>query len=88
MDFINRLLGRSTGSANVAKERLQLVLAHDRTDLTPEILERLKDEIVNVISKHIEIDRSRVHVSISRSDRTQRLVADIPLVGTRRAIKD
>lgn len=85
MNLLNRLLGRSPGSANVAKERLQLVLAHDRTDLTPEILEQMKDEIVNVISKHIAIDRGRVQVSISRSERTQRLVADIPLVSARRA---
>ncbi len=84
MDFINRMFGRSTGSANVAKERLQLVLAHDRTDLSPETLELLKDEIVNIISKHIDIDRAHVEVSISRTDRSQRLVANIPLTNTRR----
>ncbi|MBI5305192.1 MAG: cell division topological specificity factor MinE [Chloroflexi bacterium] len=87
MDFFNRILGRSTGSANAAKERLQLVLAHDRTDLSAETLEVLKDEIVNVISKHIAIDRARVEVSITRSERTQRLVANIPLASARRAQK-
>lgn len=84
MDFINRIFGRSSGSANVAKERLQLVLAHDRTDLSPEILDVLKDEIVNVISKHIEIDRANVEVVISRNERSQRLVANIPLLSSRR----
>jgi len=88
MSWLNRLLGRSPGSANVAKERLQLVLAHDRTDLTPEILEQMKDEIVNVISKHIAIDRARVEVAISRTDRTQRLVANIPLTSARHAVKE
>lgn len=84
MDFLNRMLGRNTGSANVAKERLQLVLAHDRADLSPEILDLLKDEIVNVISKHIDIDRANVEVAISRNERSQRLVANIPLLNSRR----
>jgi cell division topological specificity factor len=84
MDFLTRMFGHSPRSANVAKERLHLVLAHDRADISPEILEALKDEIVNAISKHIEIDRANVEVSISRTERSQRLVANIPLASSRR----
>ncbi|MBI4789909.1 MAG: cell division topological specificity factor MinE [Chloroflexi bacterium] len=83
MSFINRLFGRSPDSAHVAKERLQLVLAHDRTSISPETLDLLKDEIISVISKHIEIDRAHVEVSISRGAQGNRLVADIPVVGVR-----
>ena len=85
MEFINRLFGRSPDSAHVAKERLQLVLAHDRTSISPETLNILKDEIISVISKHVEIDRAHVEVSISRSPQGNRLVADIPVVGVRGA---
>ncbi len=74
-------------SANVAKERLQLVLAHDRVNIPPDTLEALKDEIINVISKHIEIDRANVEVSISHSPNGNRLVANIPVQGSRRKTK-
>ena len=46
-------------SARQAKERLKLVLIHDRTDLSPGELEALKDDLIEVISRHIEIDPRR-----------------------------
>ncbi len=83
MNFLDRILGRSPKSADAAKERLQLVLAHDRSDISPETLEILKDEIVNVISKHVEIDLEQVEVTVSRSGAIHRLVANIPVLNTR-----
>ncbi len=83
MDFFKRLFGNSTDSAQIAKERLQLVLAHDRTSISPETLEKLKDEIITVISKHVEIDRAHVDVTVTRSPHGNRLVADIPVLGVR-----
>jgi len=66
-------------SANSAKERLQLVLVHDRTDLTPVQLEALKDELLKAISRYIDIDAEAVQIGLERDGRSQRLVADIPL---------
>jgi cell division topological specificity factor len=66
-------------SAANAKERLQLVLIHDRTDLTPAALEALKDDLIAAISRHIEIDPNAVHINVAHDGREQRLVADIPL---------
>lgn len=66
-------------SAASAKERLQLVLVHDRTDLTSAQLEALKDDLLKVISQHIEIDDESVRIGLERDGRSQRLVADIPL---------
>lgn len=66
-------------SASSAKERLQLVLIHDRTDLTPAELEVLKDDLLKTISRHVEIDPDAVQIGLERDGRTQRLVADIPL---------
>src|SRR5919205_3548001 len=48
MNFFDRLFGRKK-SADSAKERLQLVLVHDRTDLTPAELDTLKDDLINTI---------------------------------------
>jgi cell division topological specificity factor len=66
-------------SAASAKERLQLVLIHDRTDLTPAELEALKDDLLAAISRHIDIDPEAVRIGLERDGRAQRLVADIPL---------
>jgi cell division topological specificity factor len=66
-------------SASSAKERLQLVLVHDRTDLTPAQLESLKDDLIKAISNYIEIDPDAVQIGLERDGREQRLVADIPL---------
>jgi cell division topological specificity factor len=63
-DFIDRLLGRPPASAETAKERLQFVLIHDRTD----------------ISKHVNIDRSAVEINLTQQNRENRLVANIPLL--------
>ncbi len=70
---------RHKQSAESAKERLQLVLIHDRTDLTPAELNELKDELLQVISRHVDIDRDAVQIDLEHDGRAQRLVADIPL---------
>jgi len=78
MNFFERLLGRKN-SANSAKERLQLVLIHDRTDLTPAELDSLKDDLIEVISRHVNIDAQAVQIGMEHDGRSQRLVADIPI---------
>ena len=70
---------RRKRSAESAKERLQLVLVHDRTDLSPAQLEALKDELLTAISRYIDIDPEAVQIGLQRDGRSQRLVADIPL---------
>ncbi len=83
MGFLDRIFGRPSPSAEVAKERLQFVLAHDRSDISPQTLDVLKDEIITVISKHVEVDREHVEVSITRVGNTSRLVANIPVIESR-----
>lgn len=82
--FLDRLLGRETRSAHQAKERMKLVLIHDRTDLSPGSMEKLKDELIEVISRYIEIDPKAVRIDMTQEGREQRLIADIPLRTTRR----
>ena len=82
--FLDRLLGRDSGSANHAKERMKLVLIHDRTDLSPKQMAILKDELIQVISRHIEIDPAAVNIQMAHEGREQRLIADIPLAQARR----
>ncbi len=83
MSFFKKITGKKK-SAQSAKERLQLVLTHDRTDMAPAALEALKDELLEVISRHIEIDPDAVHIDIAREGREQRLIADVPLKAKQR----
>ena len=87
--FIDRILGRDKRSAKQAKERLKLVLIHDRTDLNPGTLDNLKDELIDVISRHVDIDPSAVQIKMTQDGRQQRLIANIPLnpAGRRRSRK-
>ena len=78
MSFFDRLFGKKKSAEN-AKERLQLVLIHDRTDLTPAELDSLKDDLIATISRHVEIDAQSVQIGVEHDGRSQRLVADIPL---------
>ena len=80
-NFLERLFGRGTASsANAAKERLQLVLIHDRTDISQAVMDQIKDEIIAVISKHVSIDRTGVDVNLSQTNRQNKLIVNIPLL--------
>ena len=78
-DFIQRLLGRQKPSGTMAKERLQLVLAHDRSDLNPELLEQMRREILEVVQRYVEIDIEEGDVSLETEDRVTALVANLPI---------
>jgi len=78
MSFFDRLFGKKA-SADSAKERLQLVLIHDRTDLTPAELDALRDDLIATISRHVEIDVQAMQIGVEHDGRSQRLVADIPI---------
>ena len=77
--------GRSNKqSANEPKERLKLVLIHDRTDLSQEELTIMKNELLAVISRHVEIEPDEVRISMRQEGREQKLTADIPLKASQR----
>ena len=80
----DRIIGKDRKSAHQAKERLKLVLIHDRTDLSPATLDTLKDELITVISRHVSIDPNAVRIEMSQEGREQRLIADIPLRAVQR----
>ena len=85
MNKIKSFFQRSAqpSSREEAKQRLQLVLVHDRYQIAPGMLELIKDEIITVISQHLDIDRNNVQVNFSEGERESRLVADIPLLSKR-----
>ena len=71
-------------SKDVAKDRLKLLLISDRANCTPEVMEMIKDDIVKVISKYMEIDAKAMEIQIlkTRSDKGKMpaLYANIPII--------
>lgn len=71
-------------SKEQAKERLRLVLVHDRVGVAPDrLLPMLKDDLIAVISKYMEIDEAGLDVTFSQDDSQMALVASIPVRGVR-----
>lgn len=80
MSLFENIFGRRANnnhSSQVAKERLQLALVADRVKISPELLETVKEEIIAVISKHFDIDRDAMEVTLG--EQHDRLYCDIPM---------
>ncbi|HNS40283.1 MAG TPA: cell division topological specificity factor MinE, partial [Promineifilum sp.] len=67
MSWLDRLLGKNETSSQMAKQRLQMVLTYDRSDLPPGLLEVIKDDIIQVIAKHTAIDTDKVVVHLEQN---------------------
>ena len=85
MDFLKKIFGGSNeGSGQRAKDRLKIVLIHDRTDISPQLLDNLRDEIVTVLTKYMEIDRDKIEIDLDRDEKAVALVANIPVIKIKR----
>lgn len=86
LDFLSRMFGKETvSSKNVAKERLRLVLVHDRANVSPQLLQALKSDLIEVISKYMEIDEKSLEVNLDSNDTQVALVANIPVKKMKRS---
>ena len=82
MSFLNRLLGyKQSNSKETAKNRLQVILVHDRVDLSPGKIEALKSELADVISKYVAVDFERIDITLTDSNRESHLIANVPITG-------
>jgi cell division topological specificity factor len=83
-ETLRRFFGGAPPSAATAKERLRLVLMTDHLALGPEIVEAMKRDLVDVISRHVEVDRERIEVTFERQDRALAMLANIPILSVNR----
>lgn len=82
MSLLSMLIGEKKKSATVAKERLQIILAHERSSsrpTTPDYLPALQRELVAVISKYIKINTDDIKVQLERQDDLEVLEVKIEL---------
>lgn len=85
MDFFNRIFGRESGtSKNIAKERLKLVLVHDRASVSPQLVQSLKADLIAVISKYMDIDEDSLEVNLENYENQVALIANIPVKSLKR----
>ena len=71
--------GYGQQSKNAAKERLKLALTYDRGDLAQGTIEQLRDEIIQVIARHLTINVDEIDINFDRTTEEDRLIASIPL---------
>lgn len=86
MDLFKIFKKDKKDSKNTAKERLKLVLVHDRSDMSPKFLEMVEGDIIRVIKEYAEIDEKELDIKLTRMRRESdnmpmsALVANIPII--------
>ncbi|MBQ7496337.1 MAG: cell division topological specificity factor MinE [Selenomonas sp.] len=79
MEALMKIFGKKEPSGKVARNRLKVVLVHDRINISPEIMENMRNDIVKVISRYVDIDMNAMEMSLANDDESVALVANIPV---------
>ena len=88
MDLLKVFSNKTTTPKDVAKDMLKLILIHDRGDIDPETIDKIRMEILQVLSKYIEIEADDVEIALNRAGSDEdgngpALVANIPIKNMR-----
>jgi cell division topological specificity factor len=82
-DFLKSLFKPAPSSGETAKERLRLVLLSDHLSLAPDVVESLKRDLLDVISRYVEIDLEHADVTFEQREREVAMLANIPITAVR-----
>lgn len=76
LSILRRFFGEKS-SGQVARKRMQFVLMHDRIDITPDIMEAVKNDIMSVLSRYMEIDNKSVKVDLEHGKDFIALISNV-----------
>jgi cell division topological specificity factor len=78
--ILDRLMGRQeANSKTAAKDRLRLVLMHDRADIPATMMDAIRTEMIMVLSKYMEIDKEALEMGLEKEEGAIGLVLNIPV---------
>ncbi len=80
LEKIAEFFSRTETSSKIAKDRLRLVIVHDRTGISSDTFEKLKEDLIKLLSKYAEIDQEHMDISLEKVDSNNiAIVATIPI---------
>lgn len=80
VSFFHQTDNETSNAKDVACNRLKLVLMQDRTNLTPAIMDRMRKELIELLSKYVELDKELLDLNFEHEDNQMALMLSIPVI--------